>query len=151
MWMEGGELKIDDAECTRCMHCINVMPRALRPGVQKGASICIGAKAPILDGAQFATLVVPFVEVSAENDFEGLVDMIEKVWDWWMEVGKNRERVGETMQRVGLPTFLKAMEIQALPQHVKEPRSNPYVFWSAEEVPGGWERDVVEFRKRHAA
>ena len=151
MWMEGGELKIDDAECTRCMHCINVMPRALRPGVQKGASICIGAKAPILDGAQFATLVVPFVEVSAENDFEGLVDMIEKVWDWWMEVGKNRERVGETMQRIGLPTFLKAMEIQALPQHVKEPRSNPYVFWSAEEVPGGWERDVVEFRKRHAA
>lgn len=151
MWMEGGELKIDDAECTRCMHCINVMPRALRPGVQKGASICIGAKAPILDGAQFATLVVPFVEVSAENDFEGLVDMIEKVWDWWMEVGKNRERVGETMQRIGLPNFLKAMEIQALPQHVKEPRSNPYVFWSAEEVPGGWERDVVEFRKRHAA
>ena len=151
MWMEGGELKIDDAECTRCMHCINVMPRALRPGAQKGASICIGAKAPILDGAQFATLVVPFVEVSAEDDFQGLVDMIEKVWDWWMEVGKNRERVGETMQRVGLPTFLKAMEIEALPQHVKEPRSNPYVFWSEEEVPGGWERDVVEFRKRHAA
>ena len=145
MWMEGGELKIDDAECTRCM------PRALRPGLEKGASILIGAKAPILDGAQFATLVVPFVKVSAEDEFDTLVEYIEKVWDWWMEVGKNRERVGETMQRIGLPTFLSVMEIEALPQHVKEPRSNPYVFWKEEEVPGGWERDVVEFRKRHAA
>ncbi|OQX10447.1 MAG: sulfite reductase, dissimilatory-type subunit alpha [Desulfobulbaceae bacterium A2] len=151
MWMEGKELKIDNAECTRCMHCINVMPRALRPGLQQGASICVGAKAPILDGAQFATLIVPFMEISEENDFESLTEFIEKVWDWWMEVGKNRERVGETMQRVGLPTFLKVMEIEPIPQHVKEPRSNPYIFWQEEEVPGGWERDVVEFRKRHAA
>jgi dissimilatory sulfite reductase (desulfoviridin) alpha/beta subunit len=44
-----------------------------------------------------------------------------------MEVGKNRERVGETMQRIGLPTFLNVMEVEPLPQHVKEPRSNPYV------------------------
>ncbi|OQX10316.1 MAG: sulfite reductase, dissimilatory-type subunit alpha [Desulfobulbaceae bacterium A2] len=151
MWMEGNELKIDNAECTRCMHCINVMPRALRPGAQQGASICVGAKAPILEGAQFATLIVPFMEISEENDFEDLVNFIEKVWDWWMEVGKNRERVGETMQRVGLPTFLKVMEIEPIPQHVKEPRSNPYIFWQEDEVPGGWERDVTEFRKRHAA
>ena len=55
------------------------------------------------------------------------------------------------MQRIGLPTFLSVMEIEPLPQHVREPRSNPYVFWKEEEVPGGWERDVAEFRKRHAA
>lgn len=151
MWMEGDELKIDDAECTRCMHCINILPRALRPGVDQGASICVGAKAPILDGAQFATLVVPFMKISKENDFEELIDFIEGVWDWWMEVGKNRERVGETMQRIGLPTFIKVMGLEPLPQHVREPRSNPYVFWQEDEVPGGWERDVEEFRKRHAA
>ncbi len=151
MWMEGDELKIDNAECTRCMHCINVMPRALAPGKERGATICIGAKAPILDGAQFATMIIPFIEISAENEFENVIDVIEKIWDWWMEVGKNRERVGETMQRVGLPTFLSVMEVDPIPQHVKEPRSNPYVFWKEEEVPGGWERDIVEFRKRHAA
>ncbi|HEB50334.1 MAG TPA: dissimilatory-type sulfite reductase subunit alpha [Desulfobulbus sp.] len=151
MWMEGDELKIDNAECTRCMHCINVMPRALAPGKERGATICIGAKAPILDGAQFATMIIPFIEISAENEFENVIDVIEKIWDWWMEVGKNRERVGETMQRVGLPTFLSVMEVDPMPQHVKEPRSNPYVFWKEEEVPGGWERDIVEFRKRHAA
>ena len=151
MWMEGGELKIDNTECTRCMHCINVMPRALRPGVDTGASICVGAKAPILDGAQFATLIVPFMKISADNEFEELVEFIEKVWDWWMEIGKNRERVGETMQRLGLPHFLKVMEIEPIPQHVKEPRSNPYVFWREEEVEGGFERNVEEFRARHAA
>ncbi|PIE60188.1 MAG: dissimilatory-type sulfite reductase subunit alpha [Desulfobulbus propionicus] len=151
MSMDGDELKINDAECTRCMHCINVMPRALRPGVETGASILIGAKAPILDGAQLSTLVIPFIKVSAENEFENVIDVIEKVWDWWMEVGKNRERVGETMQRVGLPTFLSVMEVEAIPQHIKEPRSNPYVFWKEEEVPGGWDRDIKEFRKRHAA
>ena len=151
MSMEGDELKIDNSECNRCMHCINVMPRALRPGKEKGATICIGAKAPILDGAQFATMVIPFIEVTKENEYENIIDVIEKIWDWWMEVGKNRERVGETMQRVGLPTFLSVMEVDPIPQHVKEPRSNPYVFWKEEEVPGGWERDIVEFRKRHAA
>jgi sulfite reductase alpha subunit len=151
MWMEGDELKIDNSECNRCMHCINVMPRALKPGKEKGATVCVGAKAPILDGAQFATMVIPFIEVSKENEYENLIDVIEQIWDWWMEVGKNRERVGETMQRIGLPTFLRVMEVEAMPQHVKEPRSNPYVFWKEEEVEGGWERDVEEFRRKHAA
>ncbi len=151
MWMEGDELKIDNSECTRCMHCINVMPKALRPGKVKGASISIGAKAPILDGAQFATLIIPFIEVSKENEFENVIDVIEEVWDWWMTVGKNRERVGETIMRVGLPTFIKVMGLDPIPQHVREPRSNPYVFWSSEEVPGGFERDVEEFRRKHAA
>jgi sulfite reductase alpha subunit len=149
MWMEGDTLKIDDAECTRCMHCINVMPRALRPGKVQGATILIGAKAPILDGAQIATMIVPFIEMDPENEFQELKDIIEKCWDWWMEEGKNRERIGESIQRIGLPTFLQVMEVEPLPQHVKEPRSNPYVFWKAEEVPGGFERDLAEFRKRN--
>jgi sulfite reductase alpha subunit len=149
MWMEGDELKIDNAECSRCMHCINVMPKALRVGADQGASVLIGAKAPILDGAQIATLVVPFIKMEAESDFEEYKDIIEKCWDWWMEDGKNRERIGESMQRIGLANFLKIMEIEPIPQHVKEPRSNPYVFWYEEEVEGGFERDVAAFRARN--
>ncbi len=117
MWMEGGELKIDNSECTRCMHCINVMPRALRPGLQTGATILMGAKAPILDGAQLATMIVPFIEMTPPADgevsggFEEIKEYIEKCWDWWMEEGKNRERIGESIQRIGLPKFLKIMEM----------------------------------------
>ena len=156
MTMAGNDLKIDNSECTRCMHCINVMPKALRPGTDTGACILIGAKAPILDGAQMSTMIFPFVKmVPGEGDppeggFEDYKELLEKTWDWWMEEGKNRERIGESIQRIGLPSFLQIMEVEPIPQHVQEPRSNPYVFWKSEEVPGGFERDVKAYRARHA-
>ena len=149
MWLEGDTLRIDDSECVRCMHCINVMPEALRPGVDTGATILVGAKAPILEGAQLSTLVIPFIKM--EPPYDEFKDFVDKVWEWWMEEGKNRERLGELIQRKSLQEFLRVTDLKPIPQMVKEPRSNPYVFWSAEEVPGGWDRDIKEFRKRHAA
>jgi len=147
MWMEDDKLMIDNANCNRCMHCINTMPRALRPGVDTGISLLCGAKAPILEGAQLATLLVPFMK--AEPPYDNIKEVIEKVWEFWMEHGKNRERVGELMQRVGLPKFLEAVELPPAPQMVKKPRENPYIFWKEEDVAGGWQRDINEYRKRH--
>jgi sulfite reductase alpha subunit len=149
MWMDGKELKIDNRECTRCMHCINVMPRALRIGDDRGLSIFAGAKAPILDGAQMGSLLVPFVEVNKEDGYQAIKDVIEAIWDWWMEEGKNRERLGELMKRQGFQKLLEVTGIKPVPQHVKEPRHNPYIFWKEDEVEGGWERDVTEYRKHH--
>ena len=142
-----GKLEIDNKECTRCMHCINVMPRALKKGLDTGVSILVGAKAPILDGAQMGSLLVPFVKV--EEPYEEITEVIEAIWDWWMEEGKNRERLGELIKRQGFQKLLEATGIEPVPQHVKEPRSNPYIFWKEDEVPGGWQRDVNEFRKYH--
>jgi sulfite reductase alpha subunit len=68
------------------------MPKALRPGKDSGVSILLGAKAPILQGAQMATLIVPFMK--AEPPYDNIKEFIEKVWDFWMEEGKNRERLG---------------------------------------------------------
>lgn len=147
MSYEGGELKIDNKECYRCMHCINVMPRALRIGTDTGASIFVGAKAPILDGAQLGSLVAPFV--ACEAPFQEVKDIVEKVWDWWMEEGKNRERIGETMKRMSFQKLLDACEIEADPRHVQEPRTNPYIFWKEDEVEGGWQRTIEEYRKHH--
>jgi len=147
MSWDGKALKINNKECVRCMHCINVMPRALRPGLDKGCSILCGAKAPILEGQRLATLIVPFIKM--EPPYEEVKGLIEKVWDWWMEHGKNRERLGELIGRVGMREFLKAIEVKAIPQMVKEPRSNPYIFWEEKDVPGGWTRDLAAFRKKH--
>lgn len=149
MRYENGKLEINNKECTRCMHCINAMPRALRPGKQKGCTILAGAKAPILDGAQMSSLLLPFVEVNKENDYQEIKDVIEPIWDWWMEEGKNRERLGELMKRQGFQKLLEVTGVDPIPQHVQEPRHNPYIFWKEEEVPGGWERDINEFRKHH--
>ena len=147
MWMEEDKLKIDDAECTRCMHCINAMPQALRPGKDTGLSMLFGAKAPILEGAQMGVLAVPFMK--AEAPYDNIKEVIEKVWDWWMEEGKNRERLGEMIQRQGLPKFLEMLGVPPMPQNVKEPRSNPYIFWKEEDVEGGWDRDINDYRSRH--
>lgn len=147
MWMEDGKLMIDNKECNRCMHCINVMPRALRIGDERGLSILVGAKAPILDGAQMGSLLVPFVP--AEPPYDEIKEVIEGIWDWWMEEGKNRERLGELMKRQGFQKLLEATGIDPMPQHVQEPRTNPYIFWNEDEVEGGWDRDVNEYRKHH--
>jgi len=147
MRYEGGKLEINNKECVRCMHCLNTMPRALRIGEDKGASVLFGAKAPILEGAQLATLAVPFMKMEAP--FEDLKELIEKVWEWWMEEGKNRERLGELMQRKSFQEFLRVAELEPNPRMVDEPRSNPYIFWKEEEVEGGWTRDIGEYRKKH--
>jgi dissimilatory sulfite reductase alpha subunit len=149
MVMDGKELKIDDRECVRCMHCINTMPSALRPGVDCGATILNGAKAPILEGAQMSTLIIPFIKM--EYPYQEFKDFVDLMWDFWMEEGKNRERLGELIQRISLTEYLKIVQRPAIPQNIKEPRSNPYVFWGEDEVPGGWKRDLASFRARHAA
>jgi sulfite reductase alpha subunit len=74
--------------------------------------------------------------------------VIEPIWDWWMEEGKNRERLGELMKRQGLQK-IEVLGVDPDPRMVQEPRHNPYIFWKEEEVEGGWERDVDEFRKHH--
>jgi sulfite reductase alpha subunit len=131
------------------MHCINTMPRALKIGNDRGLSILVGAKAPILDGAQMGSLLVPFIKVEKENEYKKIKEVIEALWDWWMEEGKNRERIGELIKRQGFQKMLEMTGIPPMPQHVKEPRSNPYIFWKEEEVEGGWTRDIKEFRKHH--
>ncbi len=148
MRMDGGKLQINNRECNRCMHCINVMPRALKPGKETGVSILFGAKAPILEGAQMSILTIPFME--CEAPYENIKEVTEKIFEWWPEEGKNRERLGELIQRQGVKKLLEVLEIPPMPQMVTEPRSNPYIFWNEEDVPGGWARDIKDYRSRHA-
>ncbi|MBW1975725.1 MAG: dissimilatory-type sulfite reductase subunit alpha [Deltaproteobacteria bacterium] len=147
MEWDGKNLKIWDEECVRCMHCINVMPRALRPGEDVGATILVGAKAPILEGAQLSSVVIPFMKM--EPPYEEFHEFVEKMWDWWMEHGKNRERLGELIQRLGMREFLKVTGLKPDPRMVNTPRYNPYIFFDPADVPGGWERDTKAFRERH--
>ena len=128
-------LTIEDADCNRCMHCINLMPKALRQGKEKGATLLIGGKAPILQGALLSTVIVPFMKLAPP--YEELKELISKILDWWDENGKSRERVGELITRVGMRTFLRAIGLKPVPQMVKNPRSNPYVFFWPEDIKKG--------------
>jgi sulfite reductase alpha subunit len=126
------QLTIEDAECNRCMHCINLMPKALRPGKEKGATILVGGKAPIVHGALMSWVVVPFMKM--EPPYDEFKDFVRRAWEWWDENGKMRERLGELINRLGMRAFLKAMDLQPLPQMIRIPRANPYYFWDPEEV-----------------
>jgi sulfite reductase alpha subunit len=129
---ENKKLTIDDAECNRCMHCINLMPKALRPGKEKGATILVGGKAPIVRGALLSWVIVPFMKM--EPPYEEFKDLVSRIWEWWDENGKMRERLGELINRLGMRAFLKAIDLPAVPQMIRMPRSNPYYFWDPEEV-----------------
>ncbi|MHC4209525.1 MAG: dissimilatory-type sulfite reductase subunit alpha [Planctomycetota bacterium] len=124
---EGEKLTIDDENCVKCMHCINAMPKALRPGKDRGATILLGAKAPIVEGAMLSSVLVPFMKL--EPPYQELKDLVDRIWEFWSEHGKNRERVGELMQRVGLGNFLEAIEVEPVPEMIAHPRENPYVFY----------------------
>jgi len=124
---DGKKLDIDDAECVKCMHCINVMPKALKPGKERGATILIGAKAPIIGGALLSSVLVPFIEM--KPPYEDLKDLAEAIWEFWSEHGKSRERVGEFIQRVGLGTFLDEIGLDPVPEMIAHPRTNPYIFF----------------------
>jgi sulfite reductase alpha subunit len=135
-WDEKAQtLTIEDADCNRCMHCINLMPKALRQGKEKGATLLIGGKAPILQGALLSTVIVPFMKM--EPPYNELKELISKIQDWWDENAKSRERIGELINRVGMRTFLKVIGLKPVPQMVKNPRSNPYVFFWPEEIKKG--------------
>ena len=127
-WDEkAAELILKAEDCVRCMHCINRMPKALRPGLDRGATILIGSKAPIIKGAYLSWVLVPFMRM--EPPYTEFKELVGKAWEWWDENGRTRERIAELIERVGLKTFLRAMGLKPLPQMVFRPRSNPYVFF----------------------
>jgi len=128
-----GKLELTHPEdCVRCMHCINLMPKAIRPGVDTGATILVGAKAPIIHGAVLSTVLIPFIKV--QSPYTEIKQLWEKMIDWWDENGKTRERLAELIDRMGMPVFLKAMDVEPCPQMIYTPRANPYFFWETAEV-----------------
>jgi sulfite reductase alpha subunit len=127
MAWDGKKLSIENRNCVHCMHCINVLSKALRPGKERGAVLLIGAKAPIIQGALLSSVLIPFVP--AEELEDTIKELVSRIWEFWDEYGKNRERVGELIQRVGMPAFLDAIGLDPVPEMVSAPRDNPYIFF----------------------
>jgi sulfite reductase alpha subunit len=105
------------------------MPKALAPGKDRGACILLGAKAPIVEGAILSSVIVPFVKLDDEESYNDIVELIDAILEPWIEEGKNRERIGEFVQRVGLGNFLEAIGLDPQPEMIRHPRTNPYVFY----------------------
>jgi len=138
-------LEIDNHDCVRCMHCLNVMPGALLPGEERGVSILMGGKGVLKIGATMGIMVVPFMKLESDEDFEKLKELARKVLDFFAENALDHERVGETIERIGLANFLEAVELPVDPNMVLFPRMNPYVRTD------DWDEQVAKSRAHKAA
>jgi dissimilatory sulfite reductase alpha subunit len=138
-------LEIDNHDCVRCMHCLNVMPGALLPGEERGVSILIGGKGVLKIGSTLGIMVVPFMKLASDEDFEKLQELARKVLDFFAENALDHERVGETIERIGLANFLEAVELPVDPSMVLHPRTNPYVRTD------DWEEQVAKSGAQKAA
>ncbi|MBI3057304.1 MAG: dissimilatory-type sulfite reductase subunit alpha [Betaproteobacteria bacterium] len=137
-------LEIDNSDCVRCMHCINVMTGALAAGRDKGATILVGGKRTLKIGDLMGTLVVPFMKLETDADREKLVDLAKRIVDFFAENALEHERTGEMIERIGLVNFLEGVGIEIDPNMVSCPRTNPYVRTD------GWDEEVAKIKAKKA-
>ena len=138
-------LEIDNRDCVRCMHCINVMTGALAPGKDKGATILVGGKRTLKIGDLMGTVVVPFMKLETDEDREKLVELGQKIIDFFAENALEHERTGEMIERIGIVNFLDALGIEVDANMVAAPRTNPYVRMD------GWDEEVAKIKAKKEA
>jgi sulfite reductase alpha subunit len=137
-------LAVNNKDCVRCMHCINVMTKALSPGDDHGVTILIGGKRTLKIGDLMGTVIVPFKKLETEDDFEELEELAGEVIDFFAENALEHERTGEMIERIGLVNFLEGIGIEVDPNMISSPRSNSYVRMD------GWDEEAAKWAERKA-
>jgi sulfite reductase alpha subunit len=137
-------LNVDNHNCVRCMHCLNVMTKALSPGDDKGVTILIGGKRTLKIGDLMGTVIVPFKKLETEEDYESLVELAEETIDFFAENALEHERTGEMIERIGLVNFLEGIGVEVDPNMVNNPRQCSYVRMD------GWDEEAEKWFNRKA-
>jgi len=137
-------LNVDNRNCVRCMHCLNVMPKALHPGDDHGVTVLVGGKRTLKIGDLMGTVVIPFKKLETEEDYESLVELAEEMIDFWAENGPEHERTGEMIERIGLVNYLEGIGVEVDPNMVGHPRQSSYVRMD------GWDEEAEKWFERKA-
>ena len=72
------------------------------------------------------TMIVPFLRMETDEDVDNFIQLSETMIEWWNDNGFDHERIGETIERVGLKQFLDGVGLEASIDMVTQPRNNPY-------------------------
>ena len=134
------ELSIDNKNCVKCMHCMNVtsplthkyndigdFSGILSPGDDKGVTISVGGKRTLKIGDLFGTVVIPFLKVDTAEDYEYLEELAGEMIDFFAENALEHERTGEMIERIGLVNFLEGIGLDVDPNMINSPRYMSYV------------------------
>lgn len=138
-------LEVDNKNCVRCMHCLNVMTKALSPGDDKGVTILCGGKRTLKIGDLMGTVIVPFMKLESDEDFEALEELATEIIEFFADNALEHERTGEMIERIGLTNFLEGLDIEIDPNMINQPRSNPYIRTD------GWADEAAKWNERQAA
>ena len=138
-------LEIDNQGCVRCMHCINVMTKALSPGDDKGVSILMGGKRSLKIGDLMGSVIVPFMKLETDEDYEKLEEFAETCIEFFADNALEHERLGECIDRIGLPAFLEGVGVEIDPNMIAHPRTNSYVRTD------DWDEEADKWRERQTA
>jgi sulfite reductase alpha subunit len=137
-------LTVDNGNCVRCMHCLNVMNKALTPGDDRGVTILIGGKRTLKIGDLMGTVLVPFKKLDTMEDYEEIIELAEEIIDFWAENGLEHERCGEMIERIGLVNFIEGIGIEVDPNMISLPRQCSYVRMD------GWNEEAIKWFERKA-
>tara|TARA_Y100000590_G_scaffold109050_1_gene124249 strand:- start:69690 stop:70967 length:1278 start_codon:yes stop_codon:yes gene_type:complete len=135
-------IEIDNKNCVKCMHCLNVVPKALHPGDDRGATVLIGGKRTLKIGDLMGTVIVPFMKLEKDEDWEKLVEIAENTIDFWADNALEHERCGEMIERIGLVNFLDGIGIDVDPNMVANPRESSYVRTD------DWDQEAVKWYEK---
>ena len=141
---EDNTLEVDNRNCVRCMHCLNVMPKALHPGDDHGVTVLVGGKRTLKIGDLMGTVVIPFKKMETEEDYESMVELAEEMIDFWAENGLEHERTGEMIERIGLVNYLEGIGLEVDPNMVGSPRQSSYIRMD------GWDEEAEKWFERKA-
>jgi sulfite reductase alpha subunit len=136
-------LGVDNRNCVRCMHCLNVMTKALSPGKDKGVTVLIGGKRTLKIGDTMGTVIVPFMKLETDEDYEKLRDLAATVIDFWAENGLEHERCGEMIERIGLVNFLEGVGVDVDPNMINHPRTSSYIRMDE------WDQEAAKWNERN--
>ena len=133
-------LSIDNKNCVKCMHCLNATSplthnyisdasegAILATGDDKGVTICMGGKRTLKIGDLFGTVVVPFMKLETEDDYEAIEELAGEVIDFFAENALEHERTGEMIERIGIVNFMEGIGLDVNPNMVDSPRYMSYV------------------------
>ncbi|HIG89270.1 dissimilatory-type sulfite reductase subunit alpha [Candidatus Thioglobus sp.] len=133
-------LTIDNKNCVKCMHCLNVtsplthkyiakgdVEPILATGDDKGVTVCMGGKRTLKIGDLFGTVVIPFMKLETADDYEKIEDFAGECIDFFAENALEHERTGEMIERIGIVNFLEGVGLNVDPNMVDSPRYMSYV------------------------
>ncbi|AYQ57423.1 Dissimilatory sulfite reductase, alpha subunit [Bathymodiolus thermophilus thioautotrophic gill symbiont] len=150
-------LTIDNKNCVKCMHCLNVTSplthkyvkdaaegAILATGDDKGVTICMGGKRTLKIGDLFGTVVVPFMKLESEDDYEAIEELAGEVIDFFAENALEHERTGEMIERIGIVNFMEGIGLEVNPNMVDSPRYMSYVRMDK------WDEEAVKWFENKA-